>query len=213
MKFSKLIVILFLFISFSKLVSAEVRTFPSEEKLAAGTFSVSLPKPMLRTSIARQTASFAIEEIINQFRYQAQKIGNTQVRYYVTADNDSYVSLLFDAAVTLPDTTDQEKESHSVVIDKQTGKPLALENFLKPVSLKIIQEKAEKGQVKVYSSDGQTELDPALVENLSAIPTEFILDREGNIFLLATEITVFSTGTPLIALPNKYFSELYVVKG
>lgn len=211
-KLSKISVITSLLIGVCSLVFAEVRVLPLEEKGSAGSFCVSLPKPVLRTSLARQTASAAIDGIIDKFRYQAQKIGNTKVRHYVTADNDLYVSLLFEGVASLADTGYEEKEAHAIVIDKASGEPMKLEAFMRMPDLQYLLGKIAKKQVMVFSCDGQNELELDALQELSVLPKEFILDKDGNVFLLATDITVNSIGTPLLALPKNNFKDIYIAK-
>jgi len=192
---------------------AEVRTIPLEEKCASGTFKVAVPKPMLQKSLARQQATANIQAAIDKFRYQAEKIGNTEVTFTVTSDNDSYVSIIMEGIAFMPGLAHPEKETHAIVLDKATGELLPLSNFVKIPTVQFLKDQAAAGNLELLASDGHTELPIDTINSISEIPQEFIVDKLGNVYLLASEITVYATGTPLIALPIKNLSSAYVVKG
>jgi len=192
---------------------AEVTAITKTEKCAAGEFKVSVPKVYYTTSAARQASKLNIDAVIDKFRYQAEKIGNTEVIYHVTADNQSYISLFLESAAIYEGAAHPEKEFHAIVLDKKTGEVLPLNHFINVPNLAYLKEQNSFGNVIVTASDGQTQLDSSLVNELKALPTEYILDSRGNVYLLATEMTIYATGTPLILLPISNFHAAYVTKG
>jgi len=192
---------------------AEVETRPFQEKCTAGEFKVNAPKVYHTTSAARQASKFNIDTVVEKFRYQAEKIGNTEVKYHVTADNQSYVSLFLESTAVYEGAAHPEKDFHAIVIDKKTGEELPLSSFIKIPNLAYLKEQNSFGNIIVTASDGQTQLDNGIVNELKTTPTEFILDSKGNVYLLATEMTIYATGIPLILLPISNFHAAYVTKG
>lgn len=213
MRFNKILVLATLLCSLSFSAFAEVQTRNLQEKCAAGDFIVEVPKVILKSSEARQEATLQIAALVDKFRYQAEKIGKTEVKYHVTAENNSYVSLFMESTVYYEGAAHPEKEFHAVVLDKQNGTALPLSNFIKIPNLTFLKEQNSFGNVIVTASDGQTKLDNSLVDELKTLPSEYILDRSGNVYLLATEMTIYTTGTPLILLPIRNFHAAYVTKG
>lgn len=213
MLFFKVLVLATALFSLTPYASAEVQTRNLKEKCAAGDFIVDVPRVVLESSEARQLARTQVAELVEKFRYQAEKIGKTEVKYHVTAENESYVSIFMESTAYYEGAAHPEKEFHALVLDKATGSPLPLSNFIKIPNLTFLKEQNSFGNVIVTASDGQTKLDNSLVDELRALPTEYILDRAGNVYLLATEMTIYATGTPLILLPISNFHATYVTKG
>lgn len=213
MNFKKIFILATALCCLSFSAFAEVYSKTVTEQAAAGYFKANVPRVVLHTSAARYTAKTNIEAMIDKFRYQAESIGNTEVFYHVTADNASYISLFFESIAHLEGSAHPEKDFHALVLDKQTGQPLPLSSFINVPNLAYLKEQNSFGNVIVTASDGRTRLDNSLVDELKTLPTEYILDRRGNVYLLATEMTVYAAGTPLILLPISNFHAAYVVKG
>ena len=76
-----------------------------------------------------------------------------------------------------------------------------------------MQEQARLGKIKILALDGKTEIDAEHIKGLKTIPQEFIVDNYGNVYLLATDMTIYATGTPLILLPLDTYKDFYVAKG
>ena len=213
MRFTKALILSAILCSLSLSAFAEVQTKILNEKCAAGTFQVDVPKVVLQKSQARQNSMLAINNIVEKFRYQAESIGNTEVKYHVTAENDSYVSLLLESVAVMPDSAHPDKAAHAIVIDKTTGEEMPLSHFVTIPNAKYLRDQAEQGYLKVLYIDGQTELPVDIAKDIKVVPTEYILDRQGNVYLLATDMTIYATGTPLLFMSQKDFPDAYVIKG
>ncbi len=213
MNFKKILILATALCCLSLSAFAEVYSKTVMEQAAAGYFKANVPRVVLHTSATRYAAKTNIEAVIDKFRYQAENIGNTEVFYHVTADNASYISLFFESIAQLEGAAHPEKDFHALVLDKKTGQPLPLSKFINVPNLAFLKEQNSFGNVIVTASDGRTRLDNSLVDELKSLPTEYILDRRGNVYLLATEMTIYATGTPLILLPISNFHAAYVVKG
>lgn len=213
MRIVKVLFLILLFCSFCLTAFANINSKALTEKAAAGEFKASIPRLMLRTSLARQNANASIDATIDKFRYQAEKIGNTNVNFEVTSNNADYVSLLFYSTAYLEGVAHPETDAHALVINKVDGSVKTLQDFIKIPNAKFMQEQANLGKIKLLALDGKTEIDAEHIKGLKTIPQEFIVDNYGNVYLLATDITIYATGTPLILLPLDTYKDFYVAKG
>lgn len=189
---------------------AEVRTIPKTENCAAGTFKVDFPKPMLVGIQARQQATDNIQLVIDKFRYQAENIGNTEVKYHVTAETREYISIFLESLAVAPEVAHGEKDAHAIVIAKKTGEVLPLSYFFNLPDMAFLRTQGNANYITVLAADGHSQLDTGLIQQLTTLPTEYFLDAQGNVYLLATEMTIYATGTPLLKLPKENFPYNYV---
>ena len=213
MRITKIMLFVLLFCSFCLTAFANISSKTLKEKAAAGEFKATIPRLMLTTSLARQNATANINTTIDKFRYQAEKIGNTNVNFEVVSNNADYVSLLFYGTAYLEGVAHPEIDTHALVINKVNGSIMNLQDFIKIPSVKFMKEQAALGKLKVLAIDGKTEIDVDHIQSLKTIPQEFIVDNYGNVYLLATDMTIYATGTPLILFPLDTYKDFYVAKG
>lgn len=213
MRITRIILFVLLLCSFCLTAFANINFKTINEKGAAGEFNAKVPRLMLTTSLARQNATASINATIDKFRYQAEKMGNTNVSFEVTSNNADYVSLLFYGTVYLEGAAHPETDTHALVINKTNGAVMNLQEFINIPNAKYMQEEARLGKIKVLAIDGQTEIDAANIQGLKNIPQEFVVDNYGNVYLLATDISIYATGTPLILFPLDTYKDFYVAKG
>ena len=189
---------------------AELSARTVEEKHAAGSFKAATPRLLLQGFEARQAANEALELTLDKFRVLAEKVGDTAVEYEITAEKDDYISFIFLGGTRLPELNMDVGGAHAVVLDKKTGAALPLEHFVRIPGIKYVREQVDAGKITAVCMDGHTELDPAFVKELKAVPQEYFIDKLGNVYLVATEADIFGAGTPLLALPAKALADIYV---
>ena len=191
------------------LASAEV---VAEQQNSIGR-KLTVPHIILEQKGATKGANAAIKAAIQSFALNNPRVEHFYLRYEVTAENDSYISLLLHANAYNDGMAHDGKESHGRVINAQTGKVMELKEFVKLPKLEELKERVRKGDMTVYFVDRQQQLTPTAALSLKQLPTEFIVDECGAVYLVLSEQASHATDTPLLKLEIDACQDLYVTKG
>jgi len=174
---------------------------------------LSVPYVELDKQAATKKANAVVKEAVNSFAILHTVMDHVYLRYEVLCENDSYLCLLLSGDAYMKGTAHGAKEAHGLVLDVKTGKAMELKDFVNLPRLEKLKERVEQDDMTVVFIDRKQELTPSLALRLKQLPTEFLVDDTGCVYLMLTEQAHHVTDTPLLKLKVDECQDLYRFKG